>query len=391
MKTRDNRIIEYLRQKGFLYAISENEQDATLKNAEERIKKMSGIESINFCKKIINCLILTDFLENRRMQYYYCTNIFKVFSDEFSTSEISPKVKVNILLDMIKDYPSKLYKYDEHDSFDYVILFKKFLGKYFSIDDLSEFCRGNITPIHDILSTNIFLEYEVCTKKMNVFFDIGNINEAIKEINDCYFNKLDSFTEVDIKNVYSSLIKLGVSKTLANEVTSYLNKKYNKRASGVISPSIKQTTIEKQSKYISDKEYKGILKEIKKYYNPYTREVTNEFISSEMREYIAYLMIKIGLDKETISDFLRKTDEENKMLNYSYFKDHVEEFVFYYQDQVSDAVEYLKEINDTNSDADNAYWIAGIDDVLSKLPLDGKIVSYEYEKKKIMERMNSNE
>ncbi len=136
---------------------------------------------------------------------------------------------------------------------------------------------------------------------------------------------------------------------------------------------------------ITDKEYKKILKEIKKYYNLYTRELISDDLTSEEREHIASLMVRIGLEQYKIADFLKATEMLSKTYTYDYFKNHIEEFEFYFGEELNQVFEYMKEIENCNSEGDKEYWIIGINEELSKLQYSNKLASYEYERQ-LLER-----
>ena len=341
------------------------------------IQKETNALALGHNKKTITGMVVLNYLQTENRQYYFMTNIIKLLAGTLEKLGLEHDLIANTLLYAISISPRNLCETSSvKTSYDLVDVIENYYPFKIEKKLMQETAYGNPLPLINFLG-------KTHLNKDKFKMDYEGMFSDIRKIQDNYTLIKDSFTEINILNVLDAFLSLGVSLDIAEIIEAKLFKILDKNRNKpveIIKPIKKKNNMqETNKKYITDKEYKSILKEIRKYYNPYTREVTNEFISPEMREYIAYLMIKIGLDKETISDFLRKTDEENKMLNYSYFKDHVEEFIYYYQDQVSDAVEYLKEINSSNRDTDNAYWIAGIDDVLRKLPLDGKIVSYEYE------------
>lgn len=141
----------------------------------------------------------------------------------------------------------------------------------------------------------------------------------------------------------------------------------------------------KSSKYISDKDYKHVLKEIKKYYNPNTGELVMNGITNEQREYIASLMIHIDLEQYQIIDFLKATEMLSKTYTYDYFKNHIEEFEFYFGEELNQVFEYMKEIENCTTEEDKEYWIMGINEELSKLQYSNKLASYEYERQ-LLER-----
>lgn len=385
MKKRTEQIIKYFHRRSFNLAFNDENGNYNIEDTIKKIQDFTYEERIDYSKSILEISILSDYLETNENVYFGCTNMFKMFSDELKRSPFDPRVISKFLLDLVENYPDKMFNYNETNTFDYVIMLKTFLGKYFDLNDFSEFYNGKPRNVHEIVCNNKDLEKDVCRMNLNVYFNFKNINDCVKKIRSSYFDKKETFTKEDINVVYVSFIRLRVSHIFAQEIRKILTDKYNKRTNNTFVYSSKKENHQLKDNLITDKEYKKILKEIKKYYNLYTRELISDDLTSEEREHIASLMVRIGLEQYKIADFLKTTEMLSKTYTYDYFKNHIEEFEFYFGEELNQVFEYMKEIENCNSEEDKEYWIIGINEELSKLQYSGKLASYEYERQ-LLER-----
>ena len=385
MKKRTEQIIKYFHRRTFNLAFNDEDGNYNFEDTIKKIQDFTYEERIDYSKSILEISILSDYLETNENVYFGCTNMFKMFSDELKKSSFDPRVISKFLLDLVENYPDKMFNYNETDTFDYVIMLKTFLGKYFDLNDFSEFCNGKPMNVHEIVCNNKDLEKDVCRMNLNVYFNFKNINDCVKKIRSSYFDKKETFTKEDINVVYVSFIRLRVSHIFAQEIRKILTDKYNKRTDNTFVYSSKNENHQLKDNLITDKEYKKILKEIKKYYNLYTRELISDDLTSEEREHIASLMVRIGLEQYKITDFLKATEMLSKTYTYDYFKNHIEEFEFYFGEELNQVFEYMKEIENCTTEEDKEYWIMGINEELSKLQYSGKLASYEYERQ-LLER-----
>lgn len=385
MKKRTEQIIKYFHRRSFNLAFNDENGNYNIEDTIKKIQDFTYEERIDYSKSILEISILSDYLETNENVYFGCTNMFKMFSDELKKSPFDPRVISKFLLDLVENYPDKMFNYNETNTFDYVIMLKTFLGKYFDLNDFSEFCNGKPMNVHEIVCNNKDLEKDVCRMNLNVYFNFKNINDCVKKIRSSYFDKKETFTKEDIDVVYVSFIRLRVSHIFAQEIRKILTDKYNKRTDNTFVYSSKNENHQLKDNLITDKEYKKILKEIKKYYNLYTRELISDDLTSEEREHIASLMVRIGLEQYKITDFLKATEMLSKTYTYDYFKNHIEEFEFYFGEELNQVFEYMKEIENCTTEEDKEYWIMGINEELSKLQYSGKLASYEYERQ-LLER-----
>ncbi len=314
-------------------------------------------------------------IRNKNLEYFELTNVIKLYAVELGKSPLPKDLIFEFLMDLIEHYPTTVSKSEyKHDVFD---IYEKG-SSFFWNDDVLEFVTGS--PEAYLRLPIVLLRNAVVNNCIDATLCLNKIKDNINQIKNSYLHNQKGLDEVSINDICLSLENLGFPSNLVTYMRKYLKKQLlaNKTTK-------KKTEEEKPGRYISDKEYKSLLKEVKKYYNPYTRELTNEFISSEERECIAAIMIRLGLEQYQVIDFLKKTETVSKTYTYEYFKDHVEEFEYYFDESLSQVHEYMKEIETCTDDEDKEYWIMGINEELAKLENSYKLNSYEYETK-LLER-----
>ncbi len=322
--------------------------------------------------------------------YFHMTNIVRLLSTALEFLPLRRAEIARIMLNFISDCPINL----EGEGLDYYkIYFSYFPSNVLGVHLLAA-SHGNYEPLATTIEGNDELLQIIKSDEKDYKLDLNNISANISKIKENYSNIPDTFDEINILNVYRAFLELGVSLEVAEMIEQELWNQLEKRRKESTTETIvvpKKVAEPKPSKYISDKEYKNLLKEVKKYYNPYTRELTNEFISSEERERIAAIMVRLGLEQYQVIDFLKKTETASKTYTYEYFKDHVEEFEYYFGENLSQVHEYMKEIETCTDDEDKEYWIMGINEELAKLENSYKLDSYEYETKLIKEQGTQHE
>ena len=313
-------------------------------------------------------------IRNKNLEYFELTNVIKLYAIELGKSPLPKDLVFEFLMELIENYPTKASKSEyKHDAFD---MYEKG-SLFFWNDDILEFVTGS-PEIYSNLPT-VLLRTAVVGSYIDATLCLNKIKDNINQIRNSYLHNQKGLDEVSINDICLSLENLGFPSNLVTYMRKYLKKQL------IGNTGSKKVTEEKPSKYISDKEYRNLLKEVKKYYNPYTRKLTNEFISSEDRERIAAIMIRLGLEQYQVIDFLKKTETVNKTYTYEYFKDHVDEFEYYFGESLSQVHEYMKEIESCTDEEDKEYWIMGINEELAKLNNSHKLGSYEYETK-LLER-----
>ena len=386
MKKRDETILDYLHKKCLFITSNATQSDINLENVLSKIEQLGKNECLEYYKSITKIAVLYNYIITRNNIFFGCANLFKLFSDELEGSDLNPILVAHFLLNLVEEYPETLLKYNQKNVFDYIQLMEQFLGEYFTLTDFTEFCSGNLKNTHDkIVHNGNDMEEKLNRKNLNVCYNSKEVNDAIKVIKRSYFARRGEFTKEDIEAIYESFIDLHVSQIFAQEIKNILIDKYNKRMNNAFSYTPKQRTTQPKKTLLSDKEYRAIVKEIKKYYDLHSWKLVAEEITSEEREHVASLMVCIGVNQEQLANFLKKSEKVSKTYTYDYFKDHVEEFKFYFGEELNQVFEYMKEMETCIDEEDKEYWIMGINEELEKLKYKNKLDSYEYEAKLMKE------
>ena len=392
MQKRDEKILDCLHKEIIRITPNLDKSDISYENIILSLGMMDEEERLKYYKNLTEIAVLYNYLVTRKIIFFGFTNMFKLFSDVLKNLDIDPTLVARFLLSLVEEYPNQLLNFDEEKTHDYIILMKEFLGDFFSSFDFEDLCRGNATTIHEVVKANReYIIYKVREKNLNIYYNMKEINDAVRKIRASYSENKNGFTKEDIQTVYASFIRLHVSHIYAKEIKNILTNRYNKKMKNTFSTKSSHRYSQPQTSLITDKEYKTILKEIRKSYNPYTRELTEEEMTEEKREYITYLMVKVEMDQSVISDFLNKTEMVEKTYTYDYFKDHMEEFEFYFGEELEQVKAYKEEIKSCASDEDKEYWIMGINEELAKLKYSNKLASYEYETKLLKDRKDNHE
>ncbi len=368
---------------------------------EEKLRKLGGKsnfpcnETSEKLKRITHLEIIYLTLSNmfkscQFTEYFYLTNIVKILADTLEDSSLTRKEIANVLLDFISDCP---ITNDEAYVIDCYEVYFHYFSKSVNQNHLIDATKGNYQPMKSAIEQ----DQEVLSKLGNCGFeyqlDLNSVFTNISIIKENYTNIPNTYDEKNILKVFKAFLNLGVSiyvaESIENELLSRLNKR-SKTKNQVSVTEVKKTTEPQTHKYINDKEYKTLLKEVKKYYNPYTGELTNEILTSEIltseeREYVASLMVRLGFEQYKLANFLKKTEIVAKTYTYDYFKDHIEEFKFYFGEELDQVFEYMKEMETCIDDEDKEYWIMGINEELTKLQYSNRLATYEYERQ-LLER-----
>lgn len=354
----------------------------------------STLVSEKFDEASLDKQYIKSYLRTESIVFFISSNLIKLASKYLATCSLDDETIVECMFQFIKSANyHEINANNYHEVFDLFSLAKEFYKLGYAKLSAFEMANGidmrkNSIKIYDIINTQTGIMHKVIENIQSVSditMDIFKINEAVEDIKKSYLNKKNSFEDTDIICVLNDLIELEVDRKVIKIIENYLFDKLDERIKKETQKEQEITTkiaIEKkdvQKKYLTDKEYRDILKEVRKYFNPYSLRLVNEDITSEEREYVASLMVKIDIDNQVIVRFLSMTDFENKRSSYEYFKDHVDEFRYYYGEFVDLLTEYMGEITPALDDESSNYWINAINDELSKVAYDGKLISYEYD------------
>lgn len=362
-------------------------------SGEIGVKYLMNDEKNDFVRDRVLPLFLYNFLTQQQNAILITTNMFKRFSEYFNTIDYDEEIVTDFMLELVEQYSQLQDNPDKKDDLNYIDFFDTYFIK--ENKKISPLCFYSLLN----MDGNPFFMAIENNKDITdfVLFDLDSIVNNCREIREKRISKSERLSSDDINDIAVTLFLSGVSLKISNIVYKTLIKRNvmlaqdNCKADEHKDVSRNANNFNKSSKYISDKDYKHILKEIKKYYNPNTGELVMNGITNEQREYIASLMIHIDLEQYQIIDFLNKTSLTDKTYTYEYFKNHTAEFEFYYKDFLDTINEYLEEIKKSNTAEDKNFWITGINEELKNLPLDGKLYSYEYEIELIKRKGYKNE
>lgn len=286
-------------------------------------------------------------------------NLRLVVLDEKSNSIIESKV--NAILPVIKKLWSKSKIYSKSDFDDALSLL--------SIDDsvLSKEEKFKKEVVKALVSNCVMtpddLEYK-----------------SYMNLKEHYFDKSEYDLE-SIEIVYSSLLALKVDNDIALFIKSKLMKKIKKED---IKINFNYEPV--KSEIITDKEYKQIKKEILKYYDLKTNLEKQE-LDSALKDYVASLIVKLGLDNNEIINIFRRLYDCN--LSYiSYYVSNYDKIKYYskkdllIEDKIDELNSYLQEIFICSLE-DYNFWKQSIEEVVTKIKyLIPDTYEYEIEKAK---------
>ena len=331
-------------------------------------------------------LLIYNVLNNNSKEYFKYTNVYRALSCFLAVFGFSDETicETMIYLFKIDDVTENLK--DEGVAHDYVAL-----ARVFEQAGINSFWLGNLLrglkieeTIDSLLTWERKLKKDESEKALDiVLYDAEQFRQNVRFVKSFLFTRMDSFNEDDIEEVYEALRGLKVDEEIALKMKDYFKRILDNRVS--LNSKVEPTSVAKprvQEKHlITDKEYRSILKEIRSVFNPYTLELVSE-VDPDKRAYIAGLMARIDLDEQVIKRFLQLTGEE-KSYTYEYFSTHVDEFKYYYGEELDDIFAYLEEVYASLNEEDKEYWIEAINEELRKHMFDFKLGSYDYELKKL--------
>ena len=331
-------------------------------------------------------LLIYNVLNNNSKEYFKYTNVYRALSCFLAVFGFSDETicETMIYLFKIDDVTENLK--DEGVAHDYVAL-----ARVFEQAGINSFWLGNLLrglkieeTIDSLLTWERKLKKDESEKALDiVLYDAEQFRQNVRFVKSFLFTRMDSFNEDDIEEVYEALRGLKVDEEIALKMKDYFKRILDNRVS--LNSKVEPTSVAKprvQEKHlITDKEYRSILKEIRSVFNPYTLELISE-VDPDKRAYIAGLMARIDLDEQVIKRFLQLTGEE-KSYTYEYFSTHIDEFKYYYGEELDDIFAYLEEVYASLNEEDKEYWIEAINEELRKHMFDFKLGSYDYELKKL--------
>ncbi len=231
---------------------------------------------------------------------------FKILSDLLEKSGLNAKECTSIIL-MLVQRNIKVNVLEEDTIYVNINDVKNHQFKTMSKKEVYELILKNeMRPLSEQAKTNPEL-----TEKIEEIFsfsekhatNITKFRQSNAIILSSYFEKQNTFDEQDIQNILLSLKDMEVSTKILKYIEITLNKNYQKRNKEQNKSKISFEKLEPKKKYLNDKEYKKIRKELGKYYNLYHNELLKELTNEEMI-YCLSLLYQLGVEETDIDNFI---------------------------------------------------------------------------------------
>lgn len=230
------------------------------------------------------------------------------------------------------------------------------------------------SPNEELSKEDLLIKEDILTFTESHIFDLTDIVNNHQNIFDHYLNKKDDYTKDDINIILNTLKSMKVSEIIVEYVRIILNRKLEKRLKAqtkiVIKKEVSPVNSPKTKKYLSDKEYKTIKKELASYYDLYNSKLIRPLSYEEMI-YCVNLLIKLGESKDTINLFVMNAEKSILSTNpITKYLQYYEKLKYYSEitgdfDTLAEIEEYFKEIFICN-DTDYVFWKCNIANLLNK-------------------------
>lgn len=204
-----------------------------------------------------------------------------------------------------------LVKYDKFYEYGFN---PEIVNKLFSSGKMEE-----LLHINDELLDKESLYMKKIIKKCIIFLDKDNpFVKNHQSIKTHFFEKRNQYEKEDINKVYESLLDLGVDSRLCNAIREVLQRNLEKRQKqeakeNILSQKRIITRPEIKQKYLSEKEYKTLRKEIAFYFDLYTAMPTKDLSIDEIL-YCASLLFKIGAEDCDVRALYDRSSYTKKLL-----------------------------------------------------------------------------
>lgn len=317
--------------------------------------------------KILSSYLLSSSLNSKEQLFI----IMNILEKNISAGILTKKPEQSTIIDpTLVNYD---FKYLTKDQFIKIACDKRFNMVLNSTNDdkLSEKQKNQKRELKEAL--------ESCSIQTN----LGKIIENHKKIKEKFLDKTENYTYEDLEKIIEALKELEVDDKLCTKFKWILERKLNKEKE----PKYKKVEYiqnKQENKYLTDKEYKSIKKELRNYFDFYHMQKIRSLTEEEIL-YCTKQLLKIGENKDVIRLFLmimnRDNEEEKISINpiTKYLKNY--EKIKYYEDKLNineemKTLEYcFKEIFITDGYSDWKKLIEEeLNQVLSKIP-----DNYEYE------------
>lgn len=359
----------------------------------EMEKKLCHLEAQELFRLIKSHPDIFDKLIDACSNDYYFFGDFAFLSEFLVGTPFNTRERLQIVFGFIKkDISSNFicknissFNFEELPKYSFQTISKQELKKLNETNKLQTFLNTN--------SKKLSRKQRKQQRELRKFIDENKTNLSVYvtpmlTIKECYFDKTDGYDEDEVVKIIEALKDLGISDPMCQSFKAVLMKDLQKRKAKVTIP-ITHSVLPKATPsktYLTNQEYKNILKETKTYFDLYRMQQTRPLTEEEMY-YCASLYIKLGISKDEVCSFFRAVARDKKMDPYSSiaeFANLYDKLTYYaqkcnIQENIQTILEYLKETFIT-TDESYKFWKESVRDelykILSVLPDD---FAYEYE------------
>lgn len=362
--------------------------DDSEKQKEKRSLVRDTTEVI--CSENIVKILMTDIKDYGKEKTIFMD--FKILSKLLADSNLNNREKLSILIEFVeKNISTGILEDAQMESVDILDLDRKKLkltvNERFNLQD-ANYVNDLLRKSKQELTEREIEIKEELEKNKKISTESKNMSKIIinsRMIKDHLIDKGTSYITDDIKEVVIAFKNLNVTEDICNCVKYILEKDLEKR---ITKESAKKTVYdlyipqEHSKKYLTDKEYRQIKKELRNYFDFYNMKPVRE-LSQEEIMYCASLALKLNINKDTVRLFFiimeKQYNNDNPIAqfiqNYNKIKYYEEKFEL--EESVDIINEAIKECFIASAE-DYKVWKEMIklelDEINKKMPKN-----YEYE------------
>lgn len=316
--------------------------------------------------------VFVDFCELSAYLYAYdlnardCFNIIKHF--------VKYNVSIGALERPYVDFPDskiakKQFKYYTTDEFiDLIHSFKLYEVLTSKDEELDDFERAKKEELMDYIFENQIDENSneiiILTKNLTI-------------LKDCLLANDEQVKEADVDKIIEAFSELGVDDVLIDKLKVHLIKVARRsKQEGSDNSEINLPKKENQKKYLSDKEYRSLMKELRQYFDFYKLQKIRDLSEDEIA-YCLQIAYRLGLDESDIMTFLLRSDVSDNEINpyditaLALFSKYYDKFMYYakkdnFEDHISGIKEMIGELIIAN-DEDYLIWKNMISEEVNKI------------------------
>lgn len=282
--------------------------DDSEKQKEKRSLVRDTTEVI--CSENIVKILMTDIKDYGKEKTIFMD--FKILSKLLADSNLNNREKLSILIEFVeKNISTGILEDAQMESVDILDLDRKKLkltvNERFNLQD-ANYVNDLLRKSKQELTEREIEIKEELEKNKKISTESKNMSKIIinsRMIKDHLIDKGTSYITDDIKEVVIAFKNLNVTEDICNCVKYILEKDLEKR---ITKESAKKPVYdlyipqEHSKKYLTDKEYRQIKKELRNYFDFYNMKPVRE-LSQEEIMYCASLALKLNINKDTVRLF----------------------------------------------------------------------------------------